>query len=69
MINEVVADEGSAAPPELLVVNKIDAIDETRRTELRGMLGGAMFVSAQTGEGSSSCSTESAPRSRAATLR
>ncbi|MCB1295139.1 MAG: GTPase HflX [Gordonia sp.] len=51
VINEVVADEGSAAPPELLVVNKIDAIDETRRTELRGMLGGAMFVSAQTGEG------------------
>ena len=33
------------------MVNKIDAIDETRRTELRGMLGGAMFVSAQTGEG------------------
>ena len=51
VINEIVAEEGVAPPPELLVVNKIDAIDETRRTELRGMLDGAMFVSAHTGEG------------------
>ena len=51
VINEIVAEEGVAAPPELLVVNKIDAIDGTRRTELRGILDGAMFVSARTGEG------------------
>ncbi|QHN30720.1 GTPase HflX [Gordonia amarae] len=51
VINEIVAEEGVAPPPELLVVNKIDAIDENRRTELRGILDGAMFVSAHTGEG------------------
>ncbi|GAC68932.1 GTPase HflX [Gordonia soli] len=51
VINEVVADEGAAPPPELLVINKIDAVDELRLTELRGALDGAVFVSAQTGEG------------------
>ncbi|MXP22371.1 GTPase HflX [Gordonia sp. HNM0687] len=51
VINEVVAEEGATAPPELLVVNKIDAIDATRMAELRGALGDAAFVSARTGEG------------------
>ncbi|MCF3937570.1 MULTISPECIES: GTPase HflX [Gordonia] len=51
VINEVVAEEGATAPPELLVVNKIDAIDATRMAELRGALGDAVFVSARTGEG------------------
>ncbi|MFT4127315.1 MAG: GTPase HflX [Gordonia sp. (in: high G+C Gram-positive bacteria)] len=51
VITEVVADEGRQAPPELLVVNKIDALDGTRMTELRGALPGAVFVSARTGEG------------------
>lgn len=51
VINEIVAEEGVSPPPELLVVNKIDAIDAVRMTELRGALGDAVFVSARTGEG------------------
>ena len=52
VINEVVADEGVSAPPELLVINKIDAVDDTRLTELRAAVGAdAVFVSAHTGEG------------------
>lgn len=62
VINDVVAEEGVAPPPELLVINKIDAIDASRLTELRAMLGaggsthgpnsaGVVFVSARTGEG------------------
>jgi GTPase len=51
VINEVVAEENVAPPPELLVVNKIDSIDATRMAELRGALGDAVFVSARTGEG------------------
>ncbi|MCH5642488.1 GTPase HflX [Gordonia sp. ABSL49_1] len=52
VINEIVAEEGVAAPPELLVINKIDAVDATRLTEIRGAVGTeAAFVSARTGEG------------------
>ncbi|MGV9714169.1 GTPase HflX [Gordonia sp. NPDC003424] len=51
VINEVVADEGAHPPPELLVINKIDAIDGHRMTELRAAFPGAVFVSARTGEG------------------
>ncbi len=51
VIGEVVAEEGAASPPELLVINKIDAIDATRMTELRGAFGDAAYVSARTGEG------------------
>ncbi|GAB24492.1 GTP-binding protein HflX [Gordonia polyisoprenivorans NBRC 16320 = JCM 10675] len=51
VINEVVAEEGVSAPPELLVINKIDSIDHTRMTELRAMAPDAVFVSARTGEG------------------
>ncbi|MEP9413696.1 GTPase HflX [Gordonia sp. VNQ95] len=51
VINEVVADEDVAAPPELLVINKIDSIDATRMAELRAMAPDAVFVSARTGEG------------------
>ncbi|SDU35904.1 GTPase HflX [Gordonia westfalica] len=52
VIGEIVAEEKAEAPPELLVINKIDAIDGNRLTELRGALGvDAVFVSARTGEG------------------
>ncbi|MFW0797351.1 GTPase HflX [Gordonia sp. CPCC 205515] len=51
VINEIVAEEKVAPPPELLVINKIDAIDGHRMTELRGAFGDAVFVSARTGEG------------------
>lgn len=54
-VNEVIADvlreAGADAPPELLVVNKIDAADPVVLTQLRGRLSGAHFVSARTGEG------------------
>jgi GTPase len=42
---------GAGAPPELLVVNKIDAVDEVSLTRLQHLLPGAVFVSAQTGAG------------------
>ncbi|NDZ92543.1 GTPase HflX [Streptomyces sp. SID6673] len=51
VINEVVAEEDAPPPPELLVINKIDAVDATRMAELRGAFGDAVFVSARTGEG------------------
>ncbi len=54
-VNEVIADvlrdAGAGAPPELLVVNKIDRADPVELTRLRGVLDGACFVSARTGEG------------------
>lgn len=54
-VNEVIADvlrdAGADAPPELLVVNKIDAADPVELTRLRGVLDRAHFVSARTGEG------------------
>lgn len=51
VINEIVAEQKVAPPPELLVINKIDAIDGHRMTELRGAFGDAVFLSARTGEG------------------
>jgi GTPase len=49
VLAEVAADE--AQPPELLVVNKIDATDEVSLARLRHLLPGAVFVSAHTGAG------------------
>ncbi|NUS45279.1 MAG: GTPase HflX [Mycobacteriaceae bacterium] len=40
-----------AAPAELLVVNKTDAVDDTALTHLRALLPDAEFVSAYTGDG------------------
>ncbi|GGK41590.1 GTPase HflX [Nocardia camponoti] len=51
VIADVIKEQGATAPPELLVVNKIDAADPTELTRLRATLGNAVFVSAQTGEG------------------
>ena len=45
------AGDGAATPPELLVVNKIDATDQVSLARLRHLLPGAVFVSAHTGEG------------------
>ena len=39
------------APPELLVVNKVDDADPMAIAQLRATLPGAVFVSARTGEG------------------
>jgi GTP-binding protein HflX len=51
VITEVLQESGLPAPPEMLVVNKIDAADPVMLTELRGVLRGAAFISARTGEG------------------
>ncbi|GAA3960196.1 GTPase HflX [Gordonia caeni] len=51
VLSDVFAEEGASPPPELLVINKIDAVDATRMTALRGEYRDAVFVSAKTGEG------------------
>ncbi|MGE2734122.1 GTPase HflX [Mycolicibacterium vaccae] len=51
VINDVVAEYGISAPPELLVVNKTDAADALTLAQLRRALPGAVFVSAHTGDG------------------
>ncbi|TVS83856.1 GTPase HflX [Mycobacterium helveticum] len=44
-------DHDAAPPPELLVVNKIDAASDLTLAKLRHALPGAVFVSARTGDG------------------
>ncbi|QCB50945.1 GTPase HflX [Rhodococcus sp. PAMC28707] len=51
VIMDVVKERESKMPPELIVVNKIDAADPVQLTQLRGLFPGARFVSARTGEG------------------
>ncbi|MFM9376240.1 GTPase HflX [Gordonia sp. VNK21] len=52
VLGEVFAEDGiDAPPPELLVINKIDAVDAATLTALRGEYRDAVFVSARTGEG------------------
>ncbi|MCJ0902705.1 GTPase HflX [Rhodococcus sp. ARC_M6] len=51
VITDVLRETNSPAPPELIVVNKIDAADPVTLTQLRALLPGAVFISAQTGEG------------------
>ncbi len=53
VLGEVLGDAEvrTTPPPELLVVNKIDAMDEVARTHLAAALPGAVFVSARTGAG------------------
>ncbi len=51
VVNDVVAEYGIAAPPELLVVNKTDAASGLVLAQLRRALPDAVFVSAHTGDG------------------
>jgi GTP-binding protein HflX len=51
VISEVVADHNADSPPELLVVNKVDAAGGLMLAKLRHALPGAVFVSARTGDG------------------
>ena len=51
VISEVIADHNGDPPPELLVVNKIDAASDLTLAKLRHGLPGAVFVSARTGDG------------------
>ncbi|WP_433787356.1 GTPase HflX [Actinomycetospora sp. CA-101289] len=50
-VREVLAGLDTPAPPELLVVNKVDAAEPMAIAQLRAALPGAVFVSARTGEG------------------
>lgn len=54
-VNTVLADVaeefGASMPPEILVVNKVDAADPLVLAQLRHALDDAVFVSARTGEG------------------
>ncbi|MDT5222749.1 MAG: GTPase, partial [Mycobacterium sp.] len=51
VISDVIADHGADPPPELVVVNKIDAAGDLMLARLRHELPGAVFVSARTGDG------------------
>ncbi|MCX5045923.1 GTPase HflX [Aldersonia sp. NBC_00410] len=51
VITDVLRETNAPAPPELIVVNKIDAADPVTLTQLRGTLRNASFVSARTGRG------------------
>jgi GTP-binding protein HflX len=51
VLAEVIDERGAAMPPELLVVNKIDAADHYTLARLRNLLPGAVFVSARNGIG------------------
>ncbi|APT88685.1 GTP-binding protein [Corynebacterium frankenforstense DSM 45800] len=51
VIADIVRETGQEAPPEILVVNKVDTADPLVIAELRHALDDAVFVSARTGEG------------------
>lgn len=51
VISEVISDHNGQPPPELLVVNKIDAASDLMLAKLRHGLPDAVFVSAHTGDG------------------
>lgn len=50
-VREVIADAGAGAIQELIVLNKIDLVDQQRQIELRGLVPGALLVSSRSGEG------------------
>ena len=50
-VRNVVGEVGASNVLELVVFNKIDLVDETTRMALRGLVPGAMEVSARSGEG------------------
>jgi GTP-binding protein HflX len=51
VVSEVIGDHNAEPPPELLVVNKVDAAGDLALAKLRHALPGAVFVSAHTGDG------------------
>ncbi|MBM7367686.1 GTPase HflX [Gordonia hydrophobica] len=51
VLGDVLAEEKLPAPPEMLVINKIDAVDGITMAALRAEYPDAQFVSARTGEG------------------
>ena len=51
VLAEIADEHGTSMPPELLVINKTDAVDATRIAELRRLLPDAVFASAHSGAG------------------
>ncbi|HEY3608352.1 MAG TPA: GTPase HflX [Pseudonocardiaceae bacterium] len=51
VLAEITEERGAAMPPELLVVNKVDAADPFTLARLRNLMPGAVFVSARNGTG------------------
>lgn len=51
VVSDVIADHDGKPPPELLVVNKVDAASDLTLAKLRHALPDAVFVSARTGDG------------------
>lgn len=51
VLADIAQDTDGELPPEILVVNKVDAADPVVLAQLRHALDGAVFVSAKTGEG------------------
>lgn len=50
-VREVITDAGAGTITELVVLNKIDLVDDQRQVELRGMVPGAVLVSTRSGAG------------------
>ena len=50
-VEEVLDEIGASSVPQLMVVNKIDAIDDRGETRLRNLWPDAVLISARTGEG------------------
>jgi GTP-binding protein HflX len=51
VLAEIADEQKRTMPPELLVVNKVDAVDDLQLARLRNLLPGAVFVSARSGDG------------------
>jgi len=51
VLREITEENDAPMPPELLVVNKVDAADHFTLARLRNVLPGAVFVSARNGTG------------------
>ncbi|RGE23717.1 GTPase HflX [Leucobacter sp. wl10] len=50
-VRDVIAEVGAQGIPELVAFNKSDLLDDSQRLVLHGLVPGAVFVSARTGEG------------------
>ncbi len=50
-VREVISEVDGSAIPELIVFNKADLVTEDEQVRLRGLVPGALLVSARTGEG------------------